>query len=136
MGNMNRKIAFRAWNPDKKTWISFPKWDDAQEANGTTYSDRMELSNLEGLCIWSQFTGLLDCNGKEIYEGDVVEGQHDDFTYRYVVEYHSFLAGFCLMRIQQAHSDKGNMPKLSSRGNKELNIIGNIYETPELLNNN
>lgn len=72
-----------------------------------------------------QYTGLKDKNGVEIYEGDIVE----DNANRYKVIYH--MDGFYLhstyspddMLLQLRHSNGLN------------EVIGNIYENPELINN-
>lgn len=70
-----------------------------------------------------EFTGLTDKNGKEIYEGDIIK--HNNFT---INEDYSFIfkvvwgatktrTGFNLKRVHCG----------------QYEIIGNIYENPELL---
>lgn len=69
-----------------------------------------------------QYTGLKDKNGKEIYEGDIVEGSTQDDYPRSVIGFEdgSFV-------IQQAPLAKWKVSHF------ELTIIGNIYENPELI---
>lgn len=76
-------------------------------------------------------TGLKDKNNKEIYEGDIIEGGYlnpltGDFTSkRYIVKYEK--ASFIGELI--GHSPYGNTWLNFIHGE----IIGNIYESPELL---
>ena len=73
-----------------------------------------------------QFTGLTDKNGKDIYEGDIVEQEKnclfDDGKYILTVCFNGkdqFVSGNC--SLYQAVQSFG------------AEVIGNIYENPELL---
>ena len=77
-----------------------------------------------------QFTGLLDRNGKEIYEGDVVR-------------HHDYSSGACLTMPQYTKDSEikwnPSIPGYSLPGlgwqidGKKCEVIGNIYENPELV---
>ena len=76
-----------------------------------------------------QFTGLYDKNGKEIYECDIVRYSLDD---RKDIGYIGFHARSASFRVVAKHTDFG----IGNRGElheSELEIIGNIYDDPELL---
>lgn len=108
-----RVIKFRAWdNSTKKMYYN----------SGLTVHNN-NVIHMDGEIM--QFTGLLDKNGKEIYEGDIIK-LHDhptsieDCTTSVVFNHGSFVA-------------KYNGILLSDYGTAWTEVIGNIYETPELL---
>ena len=76
--------------------------------------------------VFMQFTGLLDKNGKEIYEGDIVETPHKLMKkYKWQVIFHK--GAFVL-------SDGiGFRHFYSQKYTQKYGVIGNIYENPELL---
>ena len=88
-------------------------------------------------CQFMQFTGLLDKNGKEIYEGDIM-GEYQilgDFAGNYEVYgkiyFDTDLFSFCVER------SNGGWEYLhefyQNRLTKFSEVIGNIYENPQLL---
>ncbi|MDY1544174.1 YopX family protein [Lactiplantibacillus pentosus] len=70
--------------------------------------------------ILEQFTGLKDVNGKDIYEGDILENERGEILrVSYSAIDASFVAGNCYFG--------------SIGAGKEIRIIGNVHENPELL---
>ena len=69
-----------------------------------------------------QFTGLYDKNGREIYEGDIVKST---FT-TYIVTWDKECACFSLK--------EDNTPHLLADYIDDIEVFGNIYDNPELLN--
>lgn len=78
----------------------------------------------------SQYTGLHDKNGKEIYEGDIVYGwlcyTEEDMAY---IEYQEETMSFVTIPAFEKWS--GRYFELCD-GN-DVEVIGNIYDNPELL---
>ena len=78
-----------------------------------------------------QFTGLYDCNGNEIYEGDILKWDKDGLMY--VVR---FWSGMFFASVQECNEGiLGGFPLhvLTEHGDGECKIVGNIYDNPELL---
>lgn len=124
---MSRDIKFRAWHKgcSDKYGRPHPKCPPQMlydEKPGDCLSWLNEGQNIEQVM---QFTGLLDRNGKEIYEGDVVSaGDGGVFEVRFE------FAGWHFAKTPQ--SAYYAYPSFHSNASR-MTIIGNIHENPELL---
>ena len=76
-----------------------------------------------------QYTGLKDKNGVEICEGDIVETVYNGEVFAGVVVYDLNEVDFKVTDGKEKYGR--NFQYLA--GNDENEVIGNIYETPELL---
>ena len=87
-----------------------------------------------------RFTGLVDKNGKEIYEGDIIEseikenserGEFEDKLVKdkFIVEFHRG----CFGKIGYHKDIKPLLVNLNYWTIKKYEVIGNIHENPELL---
>ncbi|MEW6126742.1 MAG: YopX family protein [Acidobacteriota bacterium] len=121
---MNRIIKFRAWDKREKKMIVpedlFDPYNIPVEPDeyGFTLKSKFELM---------QFTGLLDKNGSEIFEGDIVSwGSSRNMFIKYEDR---GMYEFWHTETEKAHHwGIWNI-------HKELEVIGNIYENPELIIN-
>ena len=100
---MNREIKFRAWDKENKVMMGGVS---LYFSNGEWKDEKVELM---------QFTGLYDSKGVEIYEGDIVRRNYYKPTYSKVVEWDEE-GGWTIRPLKSGWL-----------------IIGNIFETPELL---
>jgi uncharacterized phage protein (TIGR01671 family) len=130
---MNREIKFRAWVlPDEFGLIPEPYMAVQGEPDLETLQSFMHhYGDCENLM---QFTGLLDKNGKEIYEGDILK-----YTYQDVMEIEG--VGKCNYRVafqDGAFGWMGNITNsffsFAAEPLDNCEIIGNVFENPELLN--
>jgi len=90
--------------------------------------------------ILMQYTGLKDCNGVEIYEGDVVKWDDmSDGTYWRIAEViwddKEALFVYRILSCIHCKLSKGYVfgGNFMYRDGKALEVIGNIHENPELL---
>ncbi len=131
---MQDRFKVRVWNTLVK---EFSYFDKPEMQIGTGGFDNglifplSENSNLYmGKYLEPQFcTGLKDKNGKLIYEGDIVKispsGFFDNNRDVFCIK---FTDGYRL-----AYQDWQTLDTIGGFSNKLFEIIGNIYETPELL---
>lgn len=121
---MTRDIKFRAWDKNEKVmYQKFPALDD--------YGSIQGIIETQTHLVPLQFTGLLDKNGKEIYEADrvkCVNKYDEEFTLE--VRWIPHLAGFYYV---DDTCKKGEwISQLGMFDNGE-EVIGNVYENPELV---
>ena len=126
-----REIKFRSWDTYNKEMLEVQELNYADSYNGqpmirtTMYNDYFDTEDM----ILMQYTGLKDKNGVEIYEGDIVRilgGEYEQGFYEWdekVCIKDFIYDGFNLMMT------------VNQIGNEALEVIGNIYDNPELLEN-
>lgn len=140
---MSREIKFRAWDKLEKRMgeVSCIKFRNVQYSQVFVRFKQLgkivdEWFNYdEGSCnnvILMQYTGLKDKNGKEIYEGDIVKiaGRYfkdSKVEHNFKVEYDESRAWFGV--LDALHTVSLN----DFDYEEDLEVIGNIYENPELL---
>jgi hypothetical protein len=90
-----------------------------------------------------QFTGKTDNSQppKEIYEGDIISSPHfkdaagRQHTLKHIVQWSEDYHGWFLLNMDSMNPNDGSLLLFVAR-NGDLQVIGNIYENPELLEKN
>ena len=134
---MNRDIKFRLWSKIGKKFIETdnPDLDFVINNNGYLYSieycygETCILPQMDTEVL--QFTGLKDRNGKEIYEGDILKY---NFPYDGRLKHVSpvkFLETEASFGIKDIYGNE--IPLYRITANNYFEVVGNIYENPELL---
>ncbi|ATO28923.1 hypothetical protein RA13_13685 [Bacillus atrophaeus] len=143
-----REIKFRMYSKKKKV---MHYWDHIKQFQMAALDDNDEN---EKYSSWMQYTGLKDTkNGREIYEGDVIEVFKAYKSFKAIVKFGNYnqdgsgaeyspteCIGFYAEAIQPNQKDEFGCHLISDYEEEmslleydSIEIIGNIYEDPELL---
>lgn len=132
-----REILFRGKRTDTGEWVEgyYEFGYDSETEEPTHY---MWVLNHTEKCgemfivipeTVGQFTGLTDKNGKKIFEGDIVTGLFlFGLSFNSVVTFKDGAFG-----LEWYRGDAKNFDAFTSICDVEYEVIGNIHDTPELL---
>lgn len=139
---MSREIKFRAFDKDTKCYfydvavypdnvVGIQRHNIESEILKAEYG-ATHWTELGENAIIEQYTGLKDKNGKEIYEGDIVEEDIDlnskmtDGTFRYKVYWNENELCWSLdpISLESIHNDLWEL-------NSSCRVIGNVHEPPK-----
>jgi len=126
-----REIKFRIWDNKEKT-MYFQETEEKSDGEIETqfreegtigiWLIANSIFNHPKSFIVQQFTGLKDCKGKDIFEGDIVKEKNKKYIITFVIGKYGFSpinfpADFLNCDLYE----------------KEVEVIGNKFENPELL---
>lgn len=142
---MTRPIKFRSWDSTNKKMSNgmdtlvrgdgevFIQTDVGEGASAGMMDDNLGL-------LVMQFTGLLDRNEKEVYEGDFIsiDGWELNWVVRWVVLEAAFQpcmasTGAPMRRFNWLDQGVNGIYMQMTKTTDLFEVIGNIHENPELL---
>lgn len=140
-----RDILFRGFYPDKDgkekafvngewvkgTWVygdlNRSKISEVDEFSITVDFFESDIYDVESYNVFEdtvgQYTGLKDKNGKKIFEGDIIKNWFDEIG---IVKYEQKRAAFVVNNWKNVYI---------LWTNNDIEVIGNIFENPELIKN-
>ena len=119
-----REIKFRAWDSQEMIYEPSLYTDDFARNINQYFEYWQKIVDENERMIFMQYTGLKDINGKEIYEGDIIEFDNE---IKLIVYWDNVLGGFALKNL----TNTAVVPLTDMI--KPIKVLGNIYENPELL---
>lgn len=147
-----RTFKFRAWDIQKKEMRKVQGFRINEDGSKTwncceqyDWWQPLITDNKNENCIIEQFTGLLDKNGKEIYEGDILADTRYSGHYMYVVRFgietimdneayqSNDVCGFYLEKLKDYDHDRPDAMFSHMDDIADKAIIGNVHENQELL---
>ena len=131
-----REILFRGKRVSNGEWVygnyAFTDTNDEQHFifQNEAFANKVIPETVE------QYTGLTDKNGTKIFEGDIIEGIHQQI---FVVEYgrHDLDCCNCCYESHDAlgfyMKNKFGSAESNEKVWEDIEVIGNIHDNPELL---
>ena len=122
---MNREIKYRVWVYQEKAYNKYPYWADVESGSVFRMGNCIDYE-LTNFCV-QQLTGLKDKNNKSIYEGDIIQLTNGR---KYPVVWDAF---YFDLENYDNYTRENQFSAFCNLMPEEIEVIGNIFETPDLL---
>ncbi|MVM33617.1 hypothetical protein GO755_26500 [Spirosoma sp. HMF4905] len=126
-----RQLKFRLWHTSEYPVVEL--------RNTMAYQPNLSLdgaydAHMHGNGVMMEFTGQTDMDGKDVYEGDIIETRHEDKMelkgFGLVYNEIAFRDG-CFGLIGEVTSEHACFAQIGEI--KDARVVGNIFQNPELV---
>lgn len=129
-----REIEFRIRYRDKTWYYGLPISKIKNDTVAFNSFDNSYYDLFADATTLGQFTGLCDKNGTKIFEGDIIKSHYGSI---YIVKYFADWSGFSLKLVFLNTEGKliraTGRQHLSKNDCTRLEVVGNVWDNPELL---
>ena len=135
-----REIEFRAKKTENGKWVYgyYHKLNESFENKDCILEHHRNTSTIIDITTVGQYTGLIDKNGKKIFEGDIHHNYdtHSKKDRWYIVcygEFHDTVYNFDGYGWYFVEINGDDTESFEGNEQDYVNIVGNIYDNPELI---
>ena len=123
-----REIKFRVWDVERKSWMNEQDVYNEVQEQGRWNPERGQFYKL------MQFTGLRDKNGKEIFEGDIIQWNgYEVQNGKQIRPIRKRAIGMTVDAFRNSFIDDCFHLQNLLRQGLNIEVIGNVHENPELI---
>ena len=130
-----REILFRGKRKDNGEWVygNYAVTDNNEKQHFIFQNKAFEFEVVPETV--GQYTGITDDNGKKIFEGDILGVTNDDPDYDYITKVYLDCDTLCVDVQGQDYdyTSIGFAIEIWDDECDQVEVIGNIYDNPELL---
>ena len=130
-----REILFRGKRKDNGKWVygNYAVTDNNEKQHFIFQNKAFEFE-VDPETV-GQYTGITDDNGKKIFEGDILGITNDDPDYDYIIKVYFECNTLCVDVEGQDYdyTSIGFAVEIWDDECDRVEVIGNIYDNPELL---
>lgn len=132
---MKREILFRGKRTDNGEWVygGYAEWGNVQHVIITKGEYGKNNSYEVDPETVGQYTGLLDCKGNKIFEGDIILVHNDLYDYGLPVVFKCgafWLYDNFAINPDYPDDENAGLDLLGSYDKNFLEVVGNIHDNP------